>query len=105
MPNPQQLYVNSDMIRALAQQIRQISGQMKNNINDVALKIKSTESIYVAESATEMRDKFDALKPELEKYEAYLLKVANYLEQNVAEPMEIVEQVAIQNVAAIKKPQ
>ena len=47
----------------------------------------------------------EKIKAELEKYEAYLLKVANYLEQNVAEPMEIVEQVAIQNVAAIKKPQ
>ncbi|MBP0970652.1 MAG: hypothetical protein J5753_01300 [Oscillospiraceae bacterium] len=105
MPNNQQLFANPDMIRALAQQIRTLSGQIKQNINDVALKIKSTESIYVANSATEMRDKFEALKPELEKYEAYLLKVANYLEQNIADPLEIVERVASQNVASISKPQ
>ncbi len=105
MPNNQQLFANPDMIRALAQQIRTLSGQIKQNINDVALKIKSTESIYVANSATEMRDKFEALKPELEKYEAYLLKVANYLEQNIADPLEIVERVASQNVASIQKPQ
>lgn len=105
MANTQQLFVNPEMIRALAQQIRQISGQIKQNINDVALKIKSTENIYIANSATEMRDKFEALKPELEKYEAYLLKVANYLEQNIADPLEIVERVASQNVASIQKPQ
>ncbi len=105
MASSKQLFANSEMIRDCAQQIREIAGQMKNNLEDVASKIKSTENTFIAESADEMRDKFEALKPELEKYEAYLVKVANYLEQNIADPVEIVERVASQNVAAIKKPQ
>lgn len=52
-----------------------------------------------------MRDKFNELKPELEKFDSYLRKIANYLNQNVAEPTEVTDQVASQNVANIKKPQ
>ena len=33
MANTQQLFVNPEMIRALAQQIRQISGQIKQNMS------------------------------------------------------------------------
>ena len=104
MPRSRELFVNPEMIRSHAAQIRQISGMIKDNLSQVSAKIKSTESIYVAESATEMREKFDTLKPELDKFESYLLKVANYLEQNVAEPAEIVDRVAAQNVASIRKP-
>ena len=51
-----------------------------------------------------MRDKFTELKPQFEKFTAYVKKVATYLIQNVAEPAEVTDQVASQNVANIKKP-
>lgn len=52
-----------------------------------------------------MRDRYEELKPELEKFYSYLRKVAAYLKQNVAEPAEVLDRVAQQNVANIKKPQ
>jgi energy-converting hydrogenase Eha subunit F len=53
----------------------------------------------------EMRDKFANLEPELGKFTAYLRKVAAYLTQNVADTAEVVDQIAAQNVASIRKPQ
>ena len=77
---------------------------MKDTLDNLVIKMESTEATYQAQSATDMRDKFNELKPELEKFTAYLRKVSAYLIQNVAEPAEVVDQVASQNVASIKKP-
>lgn len=100
-----QIFVNPEEIRNCANNIEGISGRMKDTLADLNTKILSTESIYQAQSATDMREKFEQLRPELEKFDSYLTKIANYLKQNVAEPTEVTDNVASQNVANIRKPQ
>lgn len=78
---------------------------IKDTLDTLVAKMESTQSTYQAQSATEMRDRFNELKPELEKFDSYLRKIATYLTQNVADPADVTDQVASQNVANIKKPQ
>ena len=100
-----EIFVNPAEIRNCSTKLSGFADQMKDTLDDLVVKIESTEAIYQAQSATDMRDKFNQLKPELEKFTAYIRKVANYLTQNVAEPAEVTDQVASQNVASIRKPQ
>ena len=104
MANARELLVNPAEIRNCSNQINTYANEMKDTLDNIAVKIDSTEAYYQAQSATEMRDKFNELKPEFEKFTGYLRKVAAYLTQNVAEPAEVVDQIAVQNVASIKKP-
>lgn len=103
MPNVE-LFVNPEEIRVCAGKLRQYAEQMNNTLGNFRVKMRSTEDFYEAESAFEMREKFTSLEPELEKFTAYIRKVAAYLEQNVADPAEVVDQVASHNVANIRKP-
>lgn len=98
------IFVNPEQIRNCSSKVNGIAGEMESTLADLVAKMASTENIYQAQSATDMRDKFEQLRPELEKFTAYLKKVSTYLVQNVAEPAEITDQVASQNVATIKKP-
>ena len=100
-----EMFVNPEEIRVCANRLKQYAEDMNNTLEDFRRKEKSTEEIYECNSATDMRDKFATLEPELEKFTAYLRKVAAYLTQNVAEPAEVVDQIAAQNVASIRKPQ
>lgn len=99
------IFVNPDEIRGCADRLTTVADQIKGTLDDLVIKIASTETNYQAQSATDMRDKFNELKPELEKFDSYLRKISTYLKQNVAEPAEVTDQVASQNVANIKKPQ
>ncbi len=99
-----QIFVNPAEIRNCSSKIIGYANDIKAALDDVTVKMQSTEAIYQAQSATDMRDKYNTLKPELEKFDSYLRKVATYLTQNVAEPAEVTDQVASQNVANIKKP-
>ncbi len=101
MADSRELFVNPNEIRNCSNQINSIADQMKDTLDNLVIKMESTEATYQAQSATDMRDKFNELKPELEKFTAYLRKVSAYLIQNVAEPAEVVDQVASQNVASI----
>lgn len=100
-----EIFVNPAEIRNCSSKLNGFADQMEGTFNELIIKIEGTESTYQAQSATDMRDKFNQLKPELEKFTAYIRKVANYLTQNVAEPAEVTDQVASQNVASIRKPQ
>ncbi len=100
-----ELFVNPEEIRVCANRLKQYAEEMDGTLQDFRTKIKSTEEFYEANSAMEMRDKFANLEPELGKFTAYLRKVAAYLTQNVADTAEVVDQIAAQNVASIRKPQ
>lgn len=100
-----EMFVNPEGIRSCADSLRQYADQMNCTLDDFRSKIRSTEAIFESDSADAMREKFRTMEPELEKFTAYVRKVAAYLNQNVADPAEVVDQVASQNVASIKKPQ
>lgn len=100
-----EIFVDPDGIRVCADRLCQYAAGMNETLEDFRRKIRSTESIYQSQSATDMRDKFAVLEPELEKFTAYLRKVSAYLVQNVAEPAAVVDQIASQNVVNIRKPQ
>lgn len=98
------IFVSPEEIRNCSNKINGIANDMEATLNDLVIKMASTEAIYQAQSATDMREKFDTLKPQLEKFTAYLKKVSTYLVQNVAEPADVTDRVASQNVASIRKP-
>lgn len=98
------IFVSPEEIRNCSNKINGIANDMEATLSDLASKIASTESIYQAQSATDMRDRFNELKPNLEKFTAYLKKVSTYLVQNVADPADVTDRVASQNVASIRKP-
>ncbi|MBE6877105.1 MAG: hypothetical protein E7496_10400 [Ruminococcus sp.] len=100
-----EIFVNPAEIRNCSNRLVTTADQIKGTLDDLVIKMESTEATYQAQSATDMRDKFNELKPEFEKFDSYLRKIATYLTQNVAEPTEVTDQVASQNVASIKKPQ
>lgn len=100
-----ELFVNPQEIRACAERLKQYAEEMNGTMEDFRRKVRSTESFYEAKSASDMMEKFSGLEGELGKFTAYLRKVAAYLIQNVADPADIVDQVAAQNVANIRKPQ
>ena len=103
MPN-NELFVNPEEIRICANRLRLYAEEMKNTLDGFRMKIKSTAPFYESKSATEMRNKFTALEPELEKFTAYIKKVSAYLDQNVADPSDTIEQINSQNIAKIRKP-
>ena len=100
-----EIFVDPEGIRSCSDSLRQYADQMNCTLDDFRTKMKSTEAIFESDSAEAMRDKFRTLEPELEKFTAYIRKVAAYLNQNVADTAEVVDQIAAQNVASIKKPQ
>lgn len=100
-----ELFVDPESIRVCADRLKQYAEEMNNTLDDFRRKVKGTEEFYESNSAIDMRDKFTTLEPELEKFTAYIRKVAAYLTQNVADPAEVVDQIAAQNVATIRKPQ
>jgi uncharacterized protein YukE len=104
MATNRELFINPEQIRECARRITVYSSEMQNTLNDIDAKIQSTEAIFVAESATALREQFQQMKSYFEKFDSYLNKVASYLNVNVADPAEITDRVAQQNVAAIKKP-
>lgn len=99
-----ELFINPEAVRTLAHQFETIATRMNTTLNSVATEIQNTEATYQAQSATDMRDKFNEVKSKIEVFVNYLNKVAAYLVQNVADPADVVDQVASNNVAAIKKP-
>ena len=104
MANSKELFVNPELIRNCAEKIKDYAARIKNTLEDLVVKMQSTEATYQAQSATEMGDKFNELKSILDNYYEYLINIANFLTQNVAEPAEVVDQIAVQNVASIHKP-
>ena len=104
MPSSE-IFVNPEGIRDCANQLEMKASEIENTLGQLTTKIGSTQSIFESNSATDMRDRYEELKPELDKFYSYLRKVAAYLKQNVAEPAEVLDRVAQQNVANIKKPQ
>lgn len=101
----QELFINPEAVRALAQQFQTISSRMNTTLNNISTEIDNTENTFQSQAATDMRDKFIEVKNSIETFVNYLNKVATYLVQNVADPADVVDQVASSNVAAIKKPQ
>lgn len=99
-----EIFVNPAEIRNCSNKLNGYADSMKDTLDNLVIKMQSTEATYQAQSAVDMRDKFNELKPELDKFTAYIRKVAAYLTQNVADPTEVTDQVASQNVANIKKP-
>jgi uncharacterized protein YukE len=104
MPNNLELFVNSDQIKALANQIKTLSLRMNTTLSSISTEIMGTDSTYESQSASDLRERFTEVRSKLNQFYEYLIKVSTYLVQNVAEPAEVVEQVSINNVAAIKKP-
>ena len=100
-----ELFVNPEGIRICAGRLKQYAEEMNMTLDDFRIKVRSTEEFFQSNSAMEMREKFAGLEGELEKFTSYLRKVSAYLTQNVADPADVVDQVASQNVASIKKPQ
>lgn len=100
-----ELFINPQAVRALAGQFQTLSTRMINTLTSVSNEIQNTETTYQAQSATDMRDKFNEVKAKLDQFYVYLERVATYLIQNVADPADVVDQVASSNVASIKKPQ
>lgn len=99
-----ELFINPEAVRSLAESFNNIATRISETLNSVSSEVQNTESLYQAQSATDMRDKFNEIKSVIDKYAAYLRKVATYLTQNVADPADVVDSIASQNVAAIKKP-
>ena len=105
MANAKELFINPEAVRALASQFQTIASRMNNTLTSVSTEMQNTQYFYEAQSATDMRDGFTEVKSRIDTFVNYLNKVATYLVQNVADPADIVDQVASSNVAAIKKPQ
>ena len=105
MANRTELFINPEAVRSLAAQFNQIASRMDGTLNSISAEIQNTEPYYQSQSASDMRDKFNEVRNVIDTFVNYLNKVATYLVQNVADPAEIVDQVASNNVAAIKKPQ
>ncbi|MDE5618930.1 MAG: WXG100 family type VII secretion target [Ruminococcus sp.] len=99
------IFVNPEGIKDNANTIRTYSAQIGEIIAEISTTIAGTESNYQSQAASDMREKFNSMKPSLDKFEAYLNKVATYLVQNVADTTSAVNNANVQNVASIRKPQ
>ncbi len=99
-----ELFVNPQQLNAIAADFKMLASQIDGILTNASTTMAQTQSVYESESGEAMREQFRSLKGQLDQFNNYLVKVANYLVQNVAEPAKVVEQVAKSNVAAIKKP-
>ena len=104
MAGSNELYIVPEQIRNYSNKIQTYADMIDDELANFVAQMQSTEITYQAQSATEMREKFESIRATLEKYAAHLRKIAAFLNQAVAEPAEVVEQVAVQNVASIHKP-
>lgn len=104
MASSRELFVNPEQIKACANRINALSNRMNNTLRELIARMKSTEAIYQAQSATAMREKFEETKPILDEFDDYLRTIAAFLINNVADTATVVDQAAVQRVAAIHKP-
>ena len=99
-----EIFVDPNEVKNCASKIKGYAGDIKECLNEAAGKMRSTEQNFQSQAASDMRDKFEAMKADFDKFENYLNKVASYLTQNVAEPVTAINAAAVKNVASIKKP-
>lgn len=98
------IFVDPNEVKSCSDRISKIAGDIKETLNEAAGKMSSTEQNFQSQAAIDMRDKFNSMKGDFDKFEAYLNKIASYLKQNVADPVTAINAAAVKNVASIKKP-
>ena len=98
------IFVDPEQVRTYAGQIRALATDMDTYLKQASGKMQSTETNYQSEAATRMRENFAAMQVDFQRFVSYLGKIASYLEQNVAEPVQTLNNAHIQEVANIRKP-
>ena len=63
-----EIFVNPEGIRGCANQLESKASDIENTLGQLTAKMGSTQAIFESNSATDMRDRFEELKPELEKF-------------------------------------
>ncbi|MCM1506001.1 MAG: WXG100 family type VII secretion target [Ruminococcus flavefaciens] len=99
------IFVNPTGVKECAEQIKSYAAKINDVLNEVSSLMSGTAVNYQSQAAEDMREKFASMKPDMDKFQAYLNKVAAYLNQNVADPTSTVSSTNVQNVANINKPQ
>ena len=98
------IFVDPEQVKTYAGQIKALATDIDTYLKQASGKMQSTESNYQSQAASDMRSNFAAMQGDFQRFVSYLTKIANYLEQNVADPVQTLNQAHIQEVANIRKP-
>lgn len=99
MESTEKIFINPQGIRECSQEIKLQNAVMKNVLNNFTKEIHKLDLNWDALGANEMVESFETLRPSFDGYDNYLKKVTNFLDQNVAESVEALDE-AIQGSAS-----
>ncbi len=98
----QNIFVNSDEIRNNASKIEKYNNEMNDCLNDFKVIMGQVDGCWESQGSVELRQNFDALKPDFDKFYTYLTKVVKYLNQNVAADAETLDATIKSNAVALQ---
>lgn len=102
MADTERIFLNHAEITASAQQISNYNEKIKGLLDDFTTEIAKVQS-WDAMGAAEMRDNFNALKPDFAKFYSYLSKVVKFLNQNVSSDAITLDTSIKNNAMPLKK--
>ncbi|MDO5559703.1 MAG: hypothetical protein Q4F95_08910 [Oscillospiraceae bacterium] len=102
MADTERIFLNHAEIKNCAQQIGSYNEKIKDQLDDFATQISKVQS-WDAMGASEMRDNFNALKPDFAKFYEYLSKVVKFINQNVSDDAITLDTSIKNNAMPLKK--
>ncbi len=98
----QNIFVNSDEIKNNASKIEKYNNEINDCLNDFKVIMGQVDGCWESQGSVELKQKFDTLKPDFDKFYSYLNKVVKFLNQNVAADAETLDSTIKNNAVALQ---
>ena len=98
----QNIFLNSDEIRNNASRIEKYNNDINDCLNDFKLIMGQIDGVWESQGSSELRHKFDELKPDFDKFYSYMNRVVKFLNQNVATDAETLDAAIRSNAVSLQ---
>ncbi len=102
MVSTERIFIDPQAIRGCSAVMKLQNREMRDLLSEFTAEIEKLDLNWDALGATEMRESFETLKPQFENFDSYVRKVTNFLDQNVAESVEVLDTVIEGNASQLK---
>ncbi len=98
----QNIFVNSDEIRSNASKVDKYNKDINDCLDEFKKIMGLVDGAWESQGSIELKQKFDTLKPDFDKFYSYLNKVVKFLNQNVAAEAENLDATIKSNAVALQ---
>ncbi len=92
-----------DVLEQAAKKVTAVANDFLNDcLNDFKVIMGQVDGCWESQGSVELKQKFDTLKPDFDKFYSYLNKVVKFLNQNVAADAETLDSTIKNNAVALQ---